>query len=176
MWNLFFAQAPTLTKEQSEALKGVAEALLKGMPSAADKAPNSYMMLIAIVVMMITMAVLCWLVLRYLKDSSSALATRDRDQDTREDIRIQKIQEMGHQCHQTAMAMADKFAVHSANSDSRTTAAIERCSIAVTVAQQQGQRTETALENNNKLIEKCIDKLDSLGTKLDSFGNPSVGQ
>jgi hypothetical protein len=133
----------TLSKTEVVAIaRETGKAILSGIPTAAEQEANSYLMLVAVVVVICAVTVLAWLVLRHLKGM-----------DASEDQRTEAVSNMGDKCHETAMAMLKQLSEHSSKSDERTTEAIARCSSAV-------ERGTIALEQNGRLLERCLSRLD----------------
>lgn len=136
--------------------KAVGKGIQDGMPLAADKEPNSFLMLCAVITIAIAAIVLCMVVLKYMHDSKKAEAAernkreerevaRERERDADDKLRAAA-------CHASHKEVVDK-----------TTDAISRSTSAVESSNRLGERCVIALESNTRIVEKCVGLLGANG-------------
>src|SRR5690349_13687141 len=133
--------------------KAVGQGIQAGMPLAADKEPNSFLMLCAVITIALSAIALCIVVLKYVRDSKK-LEREEREEREllRERERDGEDKSRANACHNAHEKVVDK-----------TTEAINRSTAAVETSNRTAERCISALDNNTRMVEKCMGLLGSLG-------------
>lgn len=139
-------------EELMEFGKAFGEGLKQGMPVAAEKEPNSFLMLCVVVTMALAAIVLCIVVLKYMIDARRA----ERDERVRREEREAK-----REGERDSIDSARAAACHASHKEvvDKATDAIVRSTAAVESSNRLGERCLTAIENNGRVFERCVDVL-----------------